>query len=192
MTCIIGVVSIQEEKQKVYIGSDSASVAGFHSTKRNDQKIFTKFDVNEEVEYIFGGSGSFRMIQLLHYTLKIPKNSRDSLFEFMCTDFIDEVRKVFKDNGYSTITANNERCDQFLVGVQGKLFMIDGDFQVNDCDLNSIGAGKDYALAAYKAFEENNNLSIEERLHKSLAISSYFCIGVKPPFIIKSIWKLEK
>ena len=178
MTCIIGVI----EDNKVYIGGDSASIAGYNQVRRNDKKVFSKMSV-DGVEYIFGGAGSFRMIQLLQYSVNIPKNTKDSIFEFMCTDFINTVRSVFKENGYTTITSNNEKCDKFLVGVGSDLFAVDEDFQVVHSNLHSIGAGNSFALGAFKALE-NSQFPIEEKIKKSLEISEHFNIGVVSPFYI--------
>jgi ATP-dependent protease HslVU (ClpYQ) peptidase subunit len=62
MTCIVGMV----ENGKVYIGGDSAGVSGFDYHIREDQKVFQNGDM------IFGFTSSFRMGQLLQYSLKIP------------------------------------------------------------------------------------------------------------------------
>ena len=178
MTCVIGVI----DNNKVYIGADSASIAGYHHTVRNDNKIFKNTSV-DGVEYIFGCSGSYRMAQLLQYSLIIPQNLKSTVHHFMCTDFIEEVRKLFKDSGYSTITSNNESCDKFLVGVNNLLFFIDSDFQVVDCVIEATGIGNYYSLAAYKALE-NEPYTVEEKIYKSLEIAEFFNIGVCSPFHI--------
>ena len=51
MTCIVGLV----ENGKVYIGGDSAGVAGLDVRMRSDEKVFTKGNM------IFGYTSSFRM-----------------------------------------------------------------------------------------------------------------------------------
>jgi len=63
MTCIVGLV----ENGKVYIGGDSAGVAGLDITTRKDEKVFQKENM------IFGFTSSFRMGQILRYSFKNPR-----------------------------------------------------------------------------------------------------------------------
>lgn len=50
---------------------------------------------------MIGWLTSFRMIQLLRFTFKPPEIGEKDIYEYMCTDFIDEVRECFKRGGYS-------------------------------------------------------------------------------------------
>jgi len=63
MTCIVGI----QHDGRVYIGGDSAGVAGYSITSRADAKVFTVGP------YVMGFTSSFRMGQLLRYGLKAPK-----------------------------------------------------------------------------------------------------------------------
>ena len=92
ITCIVRL----EFDGKVWIGADSAGVAGYSLVIRADEKVFIKND------FIFGFTDSFRMGQLLRYRFEPPKHHPDDdLMEFMSTDFIDAVRKCFKDYGFA-------------------------------------------------------------------------------------------
>ena len=62
MTCIVGLV----HEGVVYIGGDSAGVAGLSLTVRADEKVF------QNGEFLMGFTTSFRMGQLLRYSLKPP------------------------------------------------------------------------------------------------------------------------
>ena len=83
MTCIVGL----KHNGKVWIGGDSAGVAGLSITVRKDPKVF----VREKV--VIGFTTSFRMGQLLMQKLRVPKRHADTdPFEYMITDFIEADR----------------------------------------------------------------------------------------------------
>ena len=63
MTCIVGL----EHKGKVYIGGDSAGVAGYSLSVRADQKVFINGN------FIFGFTSSFRMGQILRFGFNPPR-----------------------------------------------------------------------------------------------------------------------
>src|SRR5574337_644834 len=120
MTCIVGLV----DKGNVYIGGDSAGVAGLSISIRNDEKVFTNGP------FIMGFTTSFRMGQLLRYKFNPPKQTvnMDDM-KYMVTDFIDAVRKCFAENGYGKIPqGDNNEGGTFLVGYNGKLYAIHDDF----------------------------------------------------------------
>lgn len=79
MTCIVGLV----ENNKVYIGGDSAGVAGLSLMKRADEKVFKKD------EFIFGFTSSFRMGQLIGGNFQIAK----SLLNFHAVGCGDDIAK---------------------------------------------------------------------------------------------------
>lgn len=68
MTCIVGLVD--QKSQIVYIGGDSAGTNDAdQQTIRADVKVFHNGD------FLFGCTTSFRMIQLLQYSLVLPASS---------------------------------------------------------------------------------------------------------------------
>ncbi len=177
MTCIVGLV----DKNIVYIGGDSAGVAGYSLTVRADEKVFVKDG------FIMGFTSSFRMGQLLQYNLKIPKYHSDvDIFEYMVTDFINAVRECFKGGGFAQKDKEEERAGIFLVGFKGKLFKINFDYQVGVPSLpfDVCGCGTDIALGAMYA---NVNLSPKERIIQALEAAEQFSAGVRRPFIVKEI-----
>lgn len=179
MTCIVGYV----ENDKVYIGGDSAAVSNINITIRKDPKVFMNS------EYLIGFTSSFRMGQLLMYC-DLPRIRPDEsdIYKFMCTEFINKVRSVFRKNGYSTVESSVEYGGVFLVGYKGRLFKIYSDFQVAESyePFASCGCGEDYALGAMHMIHETN-LTPEEKIEKSLMCAEHFSGGVSKPFIIKNI-----
>jgi len=176
MTCIIGLA----EDNKVWIGGDSASGASNSWTVRATtiKKVF------QLPPFLMGCSTSFRMIQLLHYCLRdLPEQTESGNMAYMVGIFVEHVRKLFKEKGFSKVDDNEETGGEFLVGYRGKLYLIGSDFQVNGNrdGLDAIGCGARFALGAMKALE---HLPPRERILLSLEIAAYFSGGVMPPFTI--------
>ena len=184
MTCIVGF--LDKENDKVYIGADSLGGGGTSKTIRKDPKVF----INDE--YIIGFTSSFRMGQLLQFA-DLPKmlhEDKDDTFKFMVTKFIPSIRTLFKEGGYATISSNEESGGTFLVGLNGCLFCIEGDFQVAvPMDgYDSCGCGVDLALGSL--FTSQNSI-IEKRKPEykiKLALQSACSSSafVEGPFLILS------
>jgi len=176
MTCIVGFV---DKQNNVYIGGDSAGVGGGYSIRdREDPKVFRNGNM------IMGYTSSFRMGQLLRFKLKIPNQPKKMLdYEYMCTLFIDAVRKCLKDNGYSIIDKNNEKIGVFLVGYKGKLYDIEEDLQVgvNRDQYNACGCGETYALGSLATNKEIDPIKV---ITRALEIAEKFSAGVRRPFKI--------
>lgn len=176
MTCIVGLVHDGD----VYIGGDSAGVAGLSISIRADEKVFGNGP------FIMGFTTSFRMGQLLRYKLSPPAQTvHQGDMEYMVTSFIDSCRQCFANNGFGDKDASIG--GNFLVGYKGKLYNIEGDYQVGvpKANYDAVGCGADLALGAMYATE---GLSPEERINAALAAASTFSAGVAPPF---TILKLE-
>ncbi len=177
MTCIVGLV----DKGNVYIGADSAGVAGYALTIRADEKVF----INDA--FVMGFTSSFRMGQLLRYSLKPPKYHLDvDLNEYMVTDFINAVRKCLKDGGFAEKDKEVERTGTFLVGFKGKLFKIDADNQVGVPALtfDACGCGEDIALGSMYS---SSGLAPLDRITQALEAAEQFSVGVRRPFLIKHL-----
>ena len=172
MTCIVGLV----HNGDVYIGGDSAGVAGLSITIRSDEKVFGNGP------FIMGFTTSFRMGQLLRYKLSPPAQTvHQGDMEYMVTSFIDACRTCFSQNGFGDKDASVG--GNFLVGYHGKLYNIEGDYQVGvpKASFDAVGCGSDLALGAMFATE---GLPPEKRINAALAAASTFSAGVAPPFTI--------
>jgi ATP-dependent protease HslVU (ClpYQ) peptidase subunit len=170
MTCIVGIV----HKGDVYIGGDSAGVAGLAITVRADEKVF----VNGP--FIMGFTTSFRMGQLLRYKFNAPKQTTNmDDMKYMVTDFIDAAVKCFNDNGFG----DKKSGGTFLVGYNSKLYKIDSDFQVGipADQYAACGCGDDIALGSLYSTVGKKP---EERIKLALEAASKFNAGVCAPFVI--------
>jgi len=176
MTCIVGLI----EDQKVYIGGDSAGVAGYQLSVRKDRKVFCNGD------FVIGGTTSFRMLQLLHYSLIPPKCEDDDIERYMVTKFVDAIRECFKAGGYAQKEREQEEGGTFLVGFQGRLFRISSDYQVGEtlCGYDAIGCGDNVALGSLVATPD---MQATKRVELALRAAESHNIGVRGPFYIESI-----
>jgi ATP-dependent protease HslVU (ClpYQ) peptidase subunit len=186
MTCIVGI----ESDGKVYIGGDSAGVAGYSLTIRSDAKVFTKlgFEANTytPVGWIMGFTSSFRMGQLLRYKLELPKvpATADTLEEFMATAFVDAARAALSAGGWLSKDKDRESGGMFLVGVRGELFCVQSDFQVARAadGYDAVGCGDELALGSL--YSTIGKTGVEDRLLTALRAAEHHSAGVAGPFTI--------
>lgn len=177
MTCIVGVVS----DNKVLIGADSAGSNGYSIANRKDVKVF------KNGEFVIGCTSSFRMIQLLQYKLQPPKRHPDTdVMRYMVTEFVEAIRSCFKEGGFAETDKNVDHGGTFLVGHAGRLFKVEGDFQVGESadGFDACGCGEDVALGV---IHSNPQLEPKARLLKALETSAYFSCGVRGPFVFEEI-----
>lgn len=148
---------------------------------RKDPKVF------KCGEFILGGAGSFRAIQILrnHLSLRDLYPNED-LTVYMETEFIESVRGCLK---HFASAASDDGTDVFsggfLVGARGRLFNIGGDFQVgeNHYPYDSVGCGADYALGSLYSLDKSS-LGPVDQITIALEAAQQFSAGVRAPFNI--------
>lgn len=173
MTAIVGLV----HDDTVYIGGDSAGVSGLQLTVRADTKVF------RNGPYLFGFTTSFRMGQLIHHALT-PPAPKGRLERFMSTTFIDAIRDCLKQGGWARKENEREEGGTFLVGVQGRLFVVYDDYQVGQAadGYAAVGCGDQIALGALYA-TAGLGMPPRKRVRLALAAAERFSAGVRAPFI---------
>lgn len=175
MTCIVGL----KTKDNVFLGGDGAAVnSGYDLDKYIHPKVFK---VNN---FIIGYTTSFRFGQILEFSFKVQLSNTNNLYEYMCTTFIDTMRKSLKEGGYGLKHKDGEeKGGSILVGIENKLFKISPDFQVAESylDYAAVGCGTDYAMAS---FYNNKDSLPYERLIKALETAEFFSAGVSKPFTV--------
>jgi ATP-dependent protease HslVU (ClpYQ) peptidase subunit len=180
MTCVAGIV----KGSRVYIAGDSAGSNDWHQlTLRLDKKVFRRDDLG----MIFGCCGSFRMIQMLHYVFAPPlPPSEEELDHYMATTFINAVRSCFLEGGFAKKKEEREKGGHFLVGVRGRLFEIESDYQVGESldGYAAIGSGDDVALGVLFA-THHLDMSPEQRLMLALEGAQHHITSVRAPFLIE-------
>ncbi|HEY3010102.1 MAG TPA: hypothetical protein VGJ63_18860 [Micromonosporaceae bacterium] len=177
MTAIVGLV----HRGTVYLGGDSAGVSGLDLAVRADTKVF------RSGRYLLGFTTSFRMGQLIRYSLE-PPPPRGDLDRFMATRFIDAVRDCLKAGGWAKKENEREEGGTFLVGVRGQLFTVYDDYQVGRAadGYAAVGCGDQVALGALYATADTG-LKPRRRVKLALAAAERFSAGVRGPFVCLSI-----
>ena len=177
MTCIVGLV----DGGTVWIGGDSAGVAGFDLTVRADAKVFRNGAM------LFGFTSSFRMGQLLRYALTIPTHHADvDVDQYMATTFIDAVRECLKANGFAEKHHEAEQGGVFLVGYRGRLFYVGSDYQVGSPldGYHAVGCGDQ---VAHGALHVSGMVPARDRVLAALAAAERWSAGVRAPFVVQSL-----
>lgn len=179
MTCVVGL----EHEGRVWIGGDSAAIESevLSLRVRGDPKVFLV------QRMLFGFTRSFRMGQLLRFSLIIPAQpAKSDDYRYLCTDFINAVRECLKNGGFAqTSEEGAEQGGNFLIGYRGRLYNIDGDYQVGipQIGFDACGCGGDYALGSLFSTQKTK-LDPRKRIMMALTAATYFSAAVSPPFTI--------
>jgi ATP-dependent protease HslVU (ClpYQ) peptidase subunit len=177
MTCVVGLV----QKGRIYLGVDSAAVQGWTRRVSQVSKVFRRGP------FLIGYTTSFRMGQLLEHHLNVtPQTEKQTDMAYMVTHFIEAVRVLLKEKGFTKVESNTEKGGQFLVGYRKQLYTIESDFQVGHMNeqFDAIGSGADFALGAMKALDKVPPMI---RVRKALEIAANYNMGVCAPFSIKTL-----
>jgi len=166
MTCIVGLI---DEERNIWMGGDSAGVAGSRLFVRSDEKVF----INGPM--IMGFTSSFRMGQLLRYALEIPYHRSDcDDYKYMVIDFINAVRTCFSKHGFLKKKDEAEEAGSFLVGYKGKIYKIEDDLQVAESIYNydACGCGEGFALASMSTIKSTGSFQEDPEGAIRLALST--------------------
>ncbi len=182
MTCIVGV----ETKDGVWIGGDSATVAGWTLRITGRPKVY------RVGEFVIGTSGSIRVSGLLRHAFAPPAvpDDPEALEHYLVTEFVPALRKTFGDGGVEEkdkeVVGMHE--SSFLVAVRGRLFKVGSDYQVNhtQAGYDAAGCGCDFALGALHALSESG-LPAPSRVRVALEAAQAHSIGVRAPFTIEKL-----
>lgn len=180
MTCIAGLV---DKDGVVWMGADSAGVAGDRTIKRKDSKIF------KNGELLFGFTSSFRMGQLLRYSFDPPKHYDDiDIDSYIHKHLIPAIRECFSMGGYKETINGRESGGTFLVGYRSRLFIVFDDFQVGEA-LNgycSVGSGEEVALGSLFT-SSNLQISSSAKVLIALEAAAEYNTYVSGPFTVMSL-----
>jgi len=183
VTAIVGL----EHLGAVYIGGDSAAIETdtMMISVLKDEKVF----IDDSDRFIMGFSGSYRVGQLLRYSMKIPDPPPGDRMHYMVNAFIDTFRHMVKSKGVLTSNTGTDQQDaEVIVGLDGLLYVIDSDFQVNRPKLGyfAIGIGGPIAMGAMYATKKSR-MKPEKRITLALKAAAEHNASVRPPFhILKS------
>lgn len=180
MTCIVAL----RHEGVIYMGCDSAGVGGYSRQNRMDPKIY------RVGEMLIGFTTSFRMGQLLGYSLTPPRHRADVPVEnYMATAFINAVRDCLKTGGWAEKDKEVERGGTFLVAYKGRIFEVESDYQVGERaePFSAVGCGVDLALGSLYTSMRDASMQPRPRVALALEAAAAFSAGVYPPFKIEEL-----
>lgn len=183
MTSIVGY--IDRKNKKAYIGGDTQGSSSSIKMDRKDIKVFEKEGI------LFGFTTSYRMGQLIKYSLNIPRIlSKEDEHEYMVARFIPELIKLYDESKY--LQKDHQGQAQggiFIAIVNDRLFEIESDFQVNEpnYDYTSVGCGFKLCLGSLFTTYKMKNMTVKEKVELALESAIEF-----DPYVGKRITILER
>lgn len=179
MTCVVGI----KTAHGILLAADSAGADSVTWAVRNDAKLFTVETLDQRDTFLVGYTTSFRMGQILRYSFQPPIRSRTTdPFQYLATDWIDAVRECFKDKGFTRKEPEGEEAGgEFLVGFAGRLFTVEGDYQIaeNADNYAAIGSGRQVAYGALYATTQIP--SAKERAELAIRAAAHHTPFVREP-----------
>lgn len=186
MTCIAALI---DDNGAVWVGGDSAGVDVYADSLEIREGLEEKVWSNGGV--IFGGCGSFRIMQLLRWQLNVPAPAPDDeVMSWLTGVFIDSMRGVLECGGALTRwdTTSTEEIDEsgYLLACQGRLFEVYSDFGVGEYreGYAAIGCGRAFALGSLHATVGQKP---KKRITAALEAAERFSAGVRGPFTIEKM-----
>jgi ATP-dependent protease HslVU (ClpYQ) peptidase subunit len=160
------------------MGADSSSVSDWNVRQTNLQKVFKRG------KFLLGYAYSFRMGQLLQYSLEVEPAAYGPDLEYLSTVFVAAVRKCLGDGGIKR-DAEGDYPGLFLLAYRGELYQVGRDLQVNHYgdDYTAIGSGAEYALGSLYSTPK---LEPSTRIIQALMAAAHFNGSVCEPFFVMS------
>lgn len=179
MTCIVGI----EHKGTVYLGGDSAATnSSMDRTIIKDPKVFVRGDV------AFGVCGLPKVMDALAHVVKLPSQVGGTDRAFLVGELIPAIREGLQklDCTHTTAEEGTYFEGAMLLGYRGKLYELQGNFQLihSSTGWAAVGSGEALANGAFRSTAHIRDP--EERL---LAALEAACgnAGVAPPFTIVKV-----
>lgn len=180
MTCIAAIA----QNGVVYMAADAAASdekSGWILT-RKDPKVF------KVGQYGVAFTDSFRMGQILQYSWTPPKytptKTNAGLTKFMQTKFVDSVKEAFRGQGFGSVSVPGQEDEGgiFIIGVEGRIFVMEDDFHIAENTINYMAEGSGGAFALGSLHTTKNQKNPKMRLKAALEASAEFTMSVKAPF----------
>lgn len=183
MTCVVGFV----QKAKVWVGADSAG-----TVPDGSQILITDGKVFQVGDMVIGCAGSFRMAQLLRYSLELPERDQGQpIAEYMAREVAHAIRRCLIRGGHISRMAEQQEMEgACLLGYEGHLFRLQSDFSMLEAisGFDAVGAGADLAIGAlHYAHFTTPRAPARKRIESALKASAFANSTVRPPFTIASL-----
>ena len=171
------------------MGGDSASVSGDIHVPRAEAKVLRKDGS------VFGFSGTWRFVQIVTHSWKLPpRPTGRSLERYALRQIVPGLQDVLVEAGFLHVEDGVQTIPErsaFMFGSGGELVAVYADFQVanrgeSDPSYAALGSGWEVALGAlYKRWPPRKGQE-KAVLRLSLAAAEHHVTTVQKPFSILS------
>ncbi len=179
MTCICAVV--HQDGMTISFGADSAGSNEYAITVNQSRKIFKKNNL------LFGVAGSWRQMQLLHYSLSIPERPiRITDEEYIALYVVDAIRSCFQEKNTAKYENNQEFSScAILIGYRGSIYRLNEDYgALISTTYDAIGSGDDVAKGALYT---TGHLHPLDRITVALRSAAEHTAFVRGPFVFETL-----
>lgn len=173
------------------MGCDSLSSDETMRMVYKNQKISIVGNHNSEV--MIGYTSSWRMGQLLHYSLELPERvvGQDDDMRWLVNDFVDAVRELFVEKGFGLKDPDTtqELGGTWLLAYKNRLYYVYDDFHIGEPleEYAAVGSGASYALGALNALVSSGHaehMAPEDVVLAALEAAQYHGVGIEKPFSV--------
>jgi|SRR6478609_426017 len=178
MTCIVGLVS----KDSVFLGGDRAATdGGLGRTIIKEPKVFEKNYVG------FGVCGLPKVMDAVQHAIELPPfNDGVDPKAYLVSEVVPTIREGLKKLECTQLHKGQQYFHgAMLIGFQGRLFLMEGNFQLVESSKGfaAVGSGQEPALGSLRSTKGNPR----DRLIDALEVSAENNAGVAPPFDVIEI-----
>ena len=181
VTCIAALIN----NGTVWMGGDGQATYGGRRMLSKELKVFTRHG------FLYGVAGTPRIIQILKYSFNPPEHpARLDALEYICERWIKEFRVCIEAGGYLHKENGRERAFlELLIGYQGRLFHMDGNFSIweQENGINVAGSGAEYALGSLFTTLPVPEMKPEDKIVLAIQSAACFDIGVGGAITIASL-----
>lgn len=175
MSLIVGVVY----KDQVWMGSDSYLEHNQTSFTLKRPKIVRKHEPESKRSVLLGVVGDAMLFDIAERCEMMDRPEGADIYKHVCNGIAQPLIETIHARGNALrLTGKNWPSGRFMIGYEGRIFIIDRQFYVvetTDAD-NAIGAGEDSARGAlYAVAKGAPKKRIEMALQAGQKFSSYVC-----------------
>ena len=171
MTCIVAL----KTEDGIYMGADKLGSNGFTGASYKRPKVFVKG------EFIFGGSGSYKLLQILEFDFTPPaRNINQKEDNYIYTTFFKELKKCLKDNGgLAEEKGIAHMLGDFIFGYNNNIYIFQADMSILEpcVDYATIGSGEYHSSGALEVLA-NSDLPPQEKIIKAISAAAYHVTSV--------------
>lgn len=173
MTCIVGCV----HKGIVYMGGDSACSNQQELSIQADRKVAMNRGI------LIGCAGDVLIGDLIQHAFVPPSyRPNEDVFMYLLKKFTSTMKRTLK---YEGLLGRFEKECSLLIGLQGRLFQIDAEFQILEaaCTYDATGSGAFFALGSMHSTADL--LPPSDRIYQALRAAEAHCPTVRGPFSLE-------